>query len=127
MTTLVPYLTVHDGAAAVDFYAAALGARETGERYAEHDGRIGHATLAVGDAVFFLSDEFHEYGAFSPATLGHATSAIVLQVDDVDRVYAAAIVAGGTVDREPTGEPGARQGWFVDPFGHRWALRQTTA
>lgn len=102
MARLTPYLTVHDGAAALDFYAAAFGAREQGERYVEDDGRIGHATCAVGDDVFYLSDEFTDYGAYAPATLGHSTTAIVLVVDDVDTVYAAAIAAGGTADRPPS-------------------------
>ena len=48
MSRLIPYLTVHDGAAAVAFYASAFGARETGERYAEEDGRIGHKFGQVG-------------------------------------------------------------------------------
>ncbi|TDE97295.1 VOC family protein [Occultella glacieicola] len=122
MTRLVPYLTVHDGAAAVAFYAAAFGARETGERYDEEDGRIGHTTLAIGDDVFYLSDEFHEYGAYAPATVGHSTAAIVLGVADVDAAYAAAVAAGATPDREPSGEGGEKRGWLVDPFGHRWAL-----
>ncbi|GEN81582.1 VOC family protein [Actinotalea fermentans] len=125
--TLTPYLTVHDGVAALAYYAAAFGAREEGERYVEGDGRIGHATLVIGEDVLFVSDEFQEFGAYSPATVGHATGAVVLEVGDVDRVYAAAIAAGGTADREPSGEPGAREGWLVDPFGHRWALRQARA
>lgn len=125
MTRLVPYLTVHDGAAAVAFYAAAFGAQETGERY-EENGRIGHVTLRIGDDVFYLSDEYHEFGAYAPATLGHSTAAIVLGVDDVDAVYRAAVAAGATVDREPSGaEDGERRGWLVDPFGHRWALTST--
>ncbi len=122
MTRLTPYLTVHDGAAALAYYAAAFGAREIGERYTEDDGRIGHTTLAIGEALFFLSDEFHEYGAYSPQTLGHSTAAIVLVVDDVDAVYAAAIAAGGTADRPPGEQEGERRGWLVDPFGHRWAV-----
>lgn len=122
MTRLTPYLTVHDGAAALAYYAAAFGAREVGDRYTEDDGRIGHATLGIGDDVVFLSDEFQEHGAYSPRTLGHSTAAIILVVDDVDSVYAAAIAAGGTVDRPPSGQGGERRGWLVDPFGHRWAL-----
>jgi PhnB protein len=56
MTRLTPYLTVHDAAGAIEFYAAAFGARETGQRY-EEDGRIGFAALTIGDDAFYLSDE----------------------------------------------------------------------
>ncbi|MBD8078998.1 VOC family protein [Cellulosimicrobium arenosum] len=125
MTRLVPYLTVHDGAAAVAFYAAAFGARETGERY--DDGtKIGFVALGIGTDVFYLSDEYHDHGAYAPATVGHSTSAVVLEVDDVDATYAAAVAAGATPDREPTEQDGERRGWLVDPFGHRWALSTPT-
>ncbi|WP_435736895.1 VOC family protein [Cellulosimicrobium sp. PMB13] len=119
---LVPYLTVHDAAAAIDFYARALGARETGERYVEDDGRVGFAALEVGGDPFFVSDEYREVGAYAPATVGHSTVAVVLGVDDVDATYAAAVAAGATPDREPSDQGAERRGWIVDPFGHRWAL-----
>ncbi|WP_421742682.1 VOC family protein [Cellulomonas sp.] len=124
MTTLVPYLTVHDAAAAIAFYAAAFGAQETGERD-EGDGRIGFVELRVGEVPFYLSDEFHDYGAYAPATLGHSTSAMVLGVDDVDAVYAAAVAAGATADREPSDQGDEKRGWLVDPFGHRWAIHSS--
>nr|WP_291812342.1 hypothetical protein [Cellulomonas sp.] len=56
MTTITPYLTVHDGRAALEFYAAAFGAIETGERH-EEDGRIGFAMLTIDGAPLYLSDE----------------------------------------------------------------------
>ncbi|QHT56429.1 VOC family protein [Cellulomonas sp. H30R-01] len=122
MTQLVPYLTVHDAATAIDFYATAFGATESGERYTEDDGRVGFAALAIDGLPFYLSDEYHDYGAYAPATLGHATAAVVLEVDDVDAVYARAVAAGATVDREPADQGDERRGWLVDPFGHRWAI-----
>jgi len=121
MTSLVPYLTVDDADAAIAFYAAAFGAQVTGERE-EADGRIGFVALTVGGDLFYLSDEFHEYGAYAPTTLGHSTVALVLGVDDVDSVYAAAVEAGATPDREPVDQGDEKRGWLVDPFGHRWAL-----
>lgn len=126
MSRLTPYLTVDDGAAAIAFYAAAFGARETGERYTE-DGKVGHASLRIGEDELFLSDEFHDYGAYAPRTVGHSTVALVLAVDDVDATYAAALAAGATADREPSGEGRDRRGWLVDPFGHRWSLGAASA
>jgi len=119
--TAIPYLTVHDGAAALEFYAAAFGAT-VGERYYEPDGRIGFAALTVSDAPVFVSDEVPELGAVSPRTAGHSTVAVVLQVDDVERVHAAAVAAGGTSDRPPSPGPAGLSAWLVDPFGHRWNL-----
>lgn len=119
---LIPYLTVHDGVAAVAFYGAAFGAEELGERYTD-GGKIGHTSLRIGEDVLYLSDEYTEYGAYAPATLGHSTTALVLTVAEVDAAYARAIAAGATIDREPADQPwGERLGWLVDPFGHRWSL-----
>lgn len=121
MTSLVPYITVHDATAAIAFYTAAFGAQETGGRD-ESDGRIGFASLSIDGQTFYLSDEFHDYGAYAPATLGHSSSALVLGVDDADAVYAAAVAAGATADREPSDQGDEKRGWLVDPFGHRWAI-----
>lgn len=121
MATLTPYLTVHDGVAAIAFYAAAFGAVESGDRY-EEDGRIGFAELTIDGAPLYLSDEAHEYGAWSPRSAGHATAAMALDVPDVDATYARAVAAGATVDREPGDQGDERRGWLVDPFGHRWVV-----
>jgi len=56
-----PYLCVHDGKGALDFYQRAFGAKET-MRMAQPDGRIGHAEFRIGDAVIMLADEFPEMG-----------------------------------------------------------------
>lgn len=124
MTSLVPYLTVHDAAAAIAFYTEAFGAQENlqeSERD-ETDGKIGFAALTIAGNPFYLSDEFHDYGAYAPATLGHSSCAVVLGVDDADAVYAAAVAAGATADREPSDQGDEKRGWLVDPFGHRWAI-----
>ncbi|MDL9979018.1 VOC family protein [Microbacterium sp. ASV49] len=123
MTTITPYLTVSDGPAALDFYRRAFGA-EVIERYDDADGRLAHATLDVGGAILLVSGEYPELGAVSPTTLGGSTAAVVLAVVAPDATYAAAVDAGATADRpiEVDGS-GARSGWIVDPFGHRWNIR----
>lgn len=121
MTTLTPYLTVDDAASAIAFYGKAFGAVER-MRYPMDDGRLGHAELAIDDAALMLSDEYPEVGARSPRTVGGATSAIVLTVDDVDAAYARAVDAGATADRPPSGDGDGRRGWLVDPYGHRWCI-----
>lgn len=67
---IVPYLSVNDGKAAIDFYQRAFGAKLTHDPIVMDDGRIGHAELRIGKAMFMLADEFPEVGAVSPTTLG---------------------------------------------------------
>ncbi len=68
-TPVLPYLTVHDGAAAIDWYVEALGAVEQ-FRVVGDDGKLGHAELLFGDARVMLSDEYPDLGVTSPRTIG---------------------------------------------------------
>lgn len=122
--TTTPYLCVHDGAGAIDWYVAAFGATEQ-LRVVGDDGLLGHAELTVGTARFMLSDEHPALGVVSPRTLGGTAVAIHLEVADVDATYARAVEHGATALREPADQPhGARHGTLLDPFGHRWMLSQ---
>ena len=125
-TSSIPYLTVHDAAAALDFYAAAFGAVEVMRVVMDAEtGSIGHAEFRIGTATFYLSDEFPEMGVVSPQTLGGTSVALHLQVTDVDAAFAAAVAAGARAVAEPADQPhGARHGTLVDSFGHRWMLSQ---
>ena len=123
-TVVVPYLAVHDGAGALDWYARALGAVER-QRVTSDDGKLGHAEFAIGAATFYLSDEYPEYGVSSPRTLGGSATTLHLTVPDVDSLFSRAVAAGATSLAEPADQPhGARHGTLVDPFGHRWMLSQ---
>jgi PhnB protein len=125
-THVTPYLTVHDGAAALAFYEAAFGAVTTMRVVMdETTGQLGHAEFAINGAKFYLSDEFPEMGVVSPRTLGGTAIAMHMEVAEVDTTFAAAVSAGATALTEPADQPhGARHGTLVDPFGHRWMLSQ---
>lgn len=125
---VTPYLTVHDGSGALDFYRQAFGAAETMRVIVdESTGQLGHAEFCVGDVLFYLSDEFPEMGVLSPRTLGGTSIALHLEVDDVDHLFAQAVSAGATSLAPPADQPhGARHGTLVDPYGHRWMLSQPT-
>lgn len=122
VSSLTPYLAVHDAAAALDFYTAALAARETC-RIVE-GGRISHAEMKAGGATFFLSDEYPEEGALAPAPDAPNPVLLVLEVPDVDAALERAVAAGATTTRPPRDSFGGRlrTAKFVDPFGHRWML-----
>jgi uncharacterized glyoxalase superfamily protein PhnB len=118
------YLCAQDAAAAIDFYRAAFGAEET-MRMTADDGRIGHAEITIAGNTVMLSDEHPEYGVVSPQSLGGTPVTLHLQVDDVDAVYARAIAAGATGEREPSDQfYGNRNAILRDPSGHRWTLTQ---
>ena len=117
---LSPYLTVNGAAAAIDFYRAAFGAREL-FRLTGPDGRIGHAELRIGDATVMLSDEWPDFGALSPPSIGGSPVKLHLYVDDCDAVVARAVAAGATLMRLVTDQfYGDRSGMIADPFGHSW-------
>ena len=118
------YLCAHDAAAAIDFYRVAFGAVET-LRMTADDGRVGHAEVTIGGNTVMLSDEHPELGILSPQTLGGTPVTLYLHVEDVDAVYARAIAAGATGEREPADQfHGNRNATLRDPSGHRWMLSQ---
>jgi uncharacterized glyoxalase superfamily protein PhnB len=119
--TLTPYLAVADGRGAIDWYVDVFGARRRGEPYVMPDGTIGHAELAIGDAVLMLS-EGSGYAPVQPPSGGPVSHSVHAQVDDVDATVERARSAGATVEREPGDQPYGRVAVVVDPFGHRWML-----
>jgi uncharacterized glyoxalase superfamily protein PhnB len=122
-TTVVPYLAAHDARAALAFYAEAFGAVEIQRIVMEEDDRIGHAEFHIGEAVFYISDEYPEIGVPSPRMLGGTPVMLHLTIPGVDEVVARAVAAGATLLRAPEDQPhGSRHGVIADPFGHRWMI-----
>ncbi|MDY6808517.1 MAG: VOC family protein, partial [Actinomycetota bacterium] len=117
----LPYLTVADGRAALDWYVAHLGARLRGEPIIMDDGSLGHAELEIGGGAVYLADEFPDLGLRGPQP-GQVSVSLMLAVDDADAAVAAAERGGAAVTREPYEGYGHRTGTIVDPFGHRWML-----
>src|SRR5262245_55125620 len=118
--SIAPFLSVRQGSRAVDFYKAALGAREL-FRIESPTGDVV-ARLAVGEAEFWVSDESAAHGNFSPQTLGGATTRMVLTVPDPDAAYARAVAAGARSVTPVSDMHGWRVGRVEDPFGHHWEI-----
>jgi len=119
---LAPYLVVKDTAAALQFYTRALGAREL-FRLTDRDGKCGHAETEIAGSMFMLADEFPDFGALSPHTIGGSPVKLHLAVDDADAAAARAEAAGGTLVRAPKDEfYGERVALIADPFGYTWFL-----
>lgn len=123
---LTPYISVNGCARAIEFYCGALGARETGARFTDPDGCVGHAEISFGDSALMLSDEYPEYGAVSPTTLGGSPVLLHLYVDDVDATVSTARSLGAKVLRDAENQAyGDRSATLLDPFGHRWMISTT--
>jgi len=120
--SVTPYLFCKGAAAAIEYYKKALGATEI-MRHPMPDGQLGHAEIKVGDSVIMLADEFPDMKALSPKTIGGTAVLLMVYVDDVDRVFARALAAGGT-ELQPLQNKfyGDRTGTLLDPFGHMWTI-----
>ena len=123
-TTIAPWLSVRDGARAVDFYKSAFGATEV---FRMDAGDSVVARLSVEGAEFWLSDESPEHGNFSPQSLNGSTVRIILTVADPDAAFARALTAGASQVYPVTEEHGWRLGRVVDPFGHHWEIGRPLA
>lgn len=118
-TSVAPWLSVRNSAAAIEFYQSAFGASE---RYRLEQGGGVVARLAIGSSEFWVSDESPEHGNFSPETLNGSTSRMILTVANPDAVFARACAAGARAVYPVTEEHGWRVGRVVDPFGHHWEI-----
>ena len=122
---VVPYLMLDGAAAAIDFYARALGAEEVGERANLEDGRILNARIDINGGSVMLMDPMPERGY--PAVAPQAFN-LHLQVDDADRWFDRAVTAGRTV-LMPMELMfwGDRYGMVKDPHGVTWGFGSAPA
>lgn len=125
--TLAPYITVKGASEAIAYYVEVFEARELFRLTDPGDGRIGHAQLAFGDRVMMVSDEFPDFGALGPESLGGSPIKLHIEVEDVDMVFQRALDHGG-IELRPVKQQfhGSRGGMFADPFGHQWFVETVT-
>lgn len=118
-----PYVIVKGAARAIEFYSQAFGAREIYRLCEPGNGKVGHAELAIGSGKLMLADEYPDWGALSPVSLGGTPFSLHLYVADVDAAVRHAVSCGATVLRAPKDEFfGDRSALLIDPFGHQWQL-----
>jgi PhnB protein len=116
MSTIAPWLSVRDAAAAVEFYRRAFGAT-TGE-LAEGGGALQVAELFVNGARFWVQHDPDLPAGLDP---GRAVRMIVTVIDP-DTAFARALDAGAVELSGVHDGSGWRTGRLVDPFGHQWEL-----
>ncbi|HKW81478.1 MAG TPA: VOC family protein [Casimicrobiaceae bacterium] len=116
------YLVVRDAAKAIDFYKMAFGATEV-MRMPAPGGKVGHAELNIAGGHIMLADESPEMGHRGVQSYGGSPISLMFYVPDVDRSFAQAIAAGGTI-KNPVKDQfyGDRSGTLTDPFGLVWTI-----
>ena len=120
--TVIPRLCFKDTRRAIEFYQSVFGAKEI-MRLVDPDQKIGIAQIQIGNARILLSDEYPEFGAISPETLGGSTVKIKLMVPDADTAAQRALAAGAKMVKPVQDEfYGERVGQIADPFGYTWII-----
>ena len=119
--SVTPYLIINGAVEAIEFYKTAFGAIELFRM--EHEGKIGHAEIKIGDSPIMLADEQPAMGYVSPQALGGTPVSLMIYVDDVDTIYKQAIASGG-VEMKALQDQfyGDRSGTLKDPYGHIWTV-----
>ena len=128
---LIPYLTVSDGAAAIEFYKKAFGAEEHARHHMPGSTKIMNAQLSIHGNQFMLADDFAQEMNKKPSTPEalHGNSVMFcLTSTDVDADWERAVAAGAKVGM-PLADQfwGDRWGQLNDPFGHSWSISQPIA
>lgn len=120
------YFVVKNAAEAIEFYQQAFGAEELFRMTDPSDGRIGHAELRFGETLMMLADEYPDFGALSPDTIGGSPVTFHIDTGSTDAAVAQAVAAGATLLRPAADQSfGERVAQVLDPYGHRWMLSQT--
>jgi len=116
-TSIAPWLSVNNGAIAVDFYKSAFDAIEN-YRLETPDGLV--VKLSVDGAEFWISGGSGNEKLKTP--LGGDSIRMILIVDDPYPIFAKALKAGAT-EVFPIGEDhGWKLGRLMDPFGLHWEI-----
>ncbi|HEV7762043.1 MAG TPA: VOC family protein [Acidimicrobiales bacterium] len=117
MTSISPWLSVADTAAALAFYTEAFGARVAEQVVG--DGVVEVANLVVDDGPDFWvqRDESADVELVAEAPVR-----MILAVDDPDAVFAQAVMAGAEVVWPVGNGRGWRLGRLIDPCGHHWEI-----
>lgn len=120
------YFIVKNASEAIEFYRTAFGAEELFRMTDPVDGRVGHAELRFGQTVMMLADEYPDFGALSPDTIGGSPVTFHIATSSTDHALKRAAAAGAVILRPPTDQSfGERVAMVLDPYGHRWMLSQT--
>ncbi len=118
--SLTPTFVFKDAKKAIEFYKKAFGAEQT--EMIDHEGKVIHAEVKIGDSHLMLSDEFPEGDCLAPKD-GLGYMSLYLYVNDVDKAYKQAVDSGAKSKMEPCNMFwGDRYASVQDPFGYVWQI-----
>ena len=125
-STIFPVSRYKDAPAAIEWLVSVLGFTKHAV-YANEDGTIAHAELALGGGLVMLGsakDDAYGKGFKTPAELGGVeTRSVYVTVADSDAVYARAQAAGAVITRPIEDmDYGSREFTVKDPEGHSWSV-----
>ena|SRR5260221_6067682 len=117
-TSIAPWLSVQNGARAVEFDKSAFGAIET-YRLETPDGLV--MKLSVDGAEFWISGGSSDHGNLNTPLGGNSVRMILVVADPIP-IFEKALQAGAT-EVFPIGEDhGWKLGRLTDPFGLHWEI-----
>ena len=119
--SITPFLIVEGADKAIDFYIRAFGAAQVYRL--EHEGKVAHAELRIGDSMIMVSEPMANSVYQDPKSIGGSPVGLMIYVEDADKVYQQAIMAGASAIRPVEDQfYGDRSGNLQDPFGHLWTI-----
>ncbi len=122
--SVASYLAIKNAAEAMHFYKEAFGAVED-FRLTGADGKIAHAEMSIGGSLFMVADEFPDFGALGPVSIGGSPVKFTIETDDAESLFTHAIKIGCTELRGLEDQfYGFRGGMVTDPFGYSWFIQQ---
>lgn len=122
MQTIFPILRYNDARGAIQFLCATFGFIELFS-VPESGPTVRHAQLKLGTNVVMLGSVRPDEGTASPQTLGVATQALYVYVENLDAHYEGARRAGAQIVSPPVDTDfGSREYHARDVEGHLWTF-----
>ena len=131
---VIPMIAYEDGAAALDWLAAAFGFHER-TRMTGKDGRISHAEMEAGDGLIMLASPTPDYEGprrhrvgCEPArkwsSMPWVIDGVLVYIEDVVAHHEQAKKAGATILSEPESDAHGLRYRAEDIEGHRWMFME---
>lgn len=113
---VMPYLILDDAPAFLEYAKRVFNATEQMIVPGEGNSGIMHGEIKIHDAVIMFAGSTNQWN--------QKTGGNFIFVDNVERVYTAAIEQGGIAIEKPSQKEYGYAAGFEDPFGNQWWITQ---